>query len=68
MFSNKDYISYFEEIKKIEELMMARAKILSQHLGSDEVADKLIEHWLRDEQKHRKICQKNQKLIQSKYQ
>jgi len=67
VFSNKDYISYFKDIENREGLMIERAMMMDKNFPSDKIAGKLIAHWLKDEKKHKKICQNIEAMIESKY-
>ena len=67
MFTSEDYVSYFDDIRQIESKMLVRARTLKKYFGSDEKAAKLIDHWYKDETKHKKICGRIINMIRSKY-
>ena len=56
MFNDKDYKDYFEEIRRVEIMMLGRAKDMATHF-KDEADLKLIEVWRNDEVRHKHLAE-----------
>lgn len=67
MFTSRDYIAYFEQIRGIEEEMIKRAETLGGFFSDNTEAGKLIKSWHKDELHHKRICHQIEDLIEKKY-
>lgn len=62
MFTKNDYIEYFQSIKKIENKMIKQSNILLHNIH-DKNAQKLLEHYHREEQEHQHIVEEIIRII-----